>query len=387
MIHIEERTRIVASSSSWIEGEAERQLRATAALPGVRWAVGLPDLHPGKGHPIGAAILADGVMYPHLVGGDIGCGMALFQTDARKSKVSPERLAKRVRGLEGPWKGNASEWLATGGVSETSFVESLGTIGGGNHFAELQAVEDICDSAMLRTLGVDETSLVLLVHSGSRGLGESILRAHVAKHGARGIDFAGACADEAHSYLRAHDDAVRWGRANRALIAHRFADALGLELRLLLDVCHNGVTPHDGGWLHRKGAAPHDEGVVAIPGSLGTLTYLVEPTGDGTAAGFSLAHGAGRKWTRSDARARMRERFRAADLMRTSLGGAVVCEDKDLLFEEAPDAYKRVDRVVADLVDARACRRESRRGRASASSSDSGRKSGSAARSARSGSV
>jgi release factor H-coupled RctB family protein len=121
-------------------------------------------------------------------------------------------------------------------------------------------------------------------------------------------------------------------------------------------VCHNAVAPHDGGWLHRKGAAPHDLGVVAIPGSRGAYTYLVAPIGDGSSVGFSLAHGAGRKWTRSDARQRMRERFRAADLGRTSLGGAVVCEDKDLLFEEAPEAYKRIDRVVADLVDAGACR-------------------------------
>lgn len=282
--------------------------------------------------------------------------MAVFQTDARRSKASPERLAKRLRGLEGPWTGDASEWLATGGVSETWFLESLGTIGGGNHFAELQAVEEIADAAMLRTLGVDESSLVLLVPSGSRGLGESILRAHVAKHGAHGMQLAGAFAEGAHAYLRAHDDAVRWGRANRALIAHRFGEVLGLELRLVLDVCHNAVTPHDGGWLHRKGAAPHNQGVIAIPGSRGTLTYLVEPVGDGSAVGLSLAHGAGRKWTRSDARAKMRERFRAADLVRTSLGGAIVCEDKDLLFEEAPDAYKRIDRVVADLVEAGACR-------------------------------
>ncbi len=112
----------------------------------------------------------------------------------------------------------------------------------------------------------------------------------------------------------------------------------------------------DDGWLHRKGAAPHDAGVVVIPGSRGALTYLVEPVGDGTACGRSLAHGAGRKWNRSDARARMRERFRAADLLRTPLGSVVVCEDRDLLFEEAPAAYKRIDRVVGDLVDAGVCR-------------------------------
>jgi release factor H-coupled RctB family protein len=356
VIHLDERTRIVASPSSWIEGEAARQLRDTAALPGVRWAVGLPDLHPGKGCPIGAAVLADGVVYPHLVGGDIGCGMALFQTGLGVSKARGGRLAKRLQGIEGTWAGDGEAWLAAHGVSDVSFAASVGTIGGGNHFAELQAVEALFEPEKVRGFGVEEGSLLLLVHSGSRGFGESILRAHAAAHGARGLAVAGDTAAEARAYLAVHDEAVRWARANRALIARRVADALGLELRPLLDVCHNGVTAHADAWLHRKGATPHDCGIVAIPGSRGALTYLVEPTGSGADVGFSLAHGAGRKWTRRDARARMRERFRPAELVRTALGGTVICEDRDLLFEEAPEAYKRIDRVMADLVEAGACR-------------------------------
>ncbi|WP_394824855.1 RNA ligase RtcB family protein [Pendulispora albinea] len=353
MIRIDERTRIVASPSSWIEGEAERQLRATAALDGVRWAVGMPDLHPGKGHPIGVAVLTDGVVYPHLVGGDIGCGMALFRIELASSKVHGERLAKRLRGLEGPWEGDSADWLRASGVESTSFSGSLGTIGGGNHFAELQAVHAMVDGARVESLGVRESTFVLLVHSGSRGLGESILRAHVERHGAKGLEAEG---EDGRRYLHAHDDAVAWGRANRALIAHRFAASIGAELHPLFDVCHNAVLPHDGGWLHRKGAAPHDVGPVVIPGSRGALTYLVEPLGDGLLCGHSLAHGAGRKWTRSDARERIRERFRADDLRRTALGSIVVCDDKDLLFEEAPEAYKRIDRVVGDLTDDHVCR-------------------------------
>src|SRR5215470_4060280 len=146
------RARVVASPSSWIEGEALRQLQATADLPGVRWAVGMPDLHPGKGHPIGAAVLADGVVYPHLVGGDIGCGMAVFQTDLRARGASPERLAKRLRDVEGPHE-EAAAWLEARGLAQ-DFVSSLGTIGGGNHFAELQAVDAIDDDEAVRALGV-----------------------------------------------------------------------------------------------------------------------------------------------------------------------------------------------------------------------------------------
>jgi release factor H-coupled RctB family protein len=351
---LDARTQIVAGAASFIESEAERQLLATSALPGVHWAVGMPDLHPGKGHPIGAAVYSEGVVYPHLVGGDIGCGMALFQTDLAARKAGAQRVAERLRGLEGPWDGDADGWLGDHHVVDRRFLESLGTIGGGNHFVEVQAAGDLFDEARARDAGLDPAHLLLLVHSGSRGLGESILRAHTDLRGADGLATSG----EATGYLHAHDDAVRWGRANRALLAHRFAAALGTEVTLLLDVCHNAVSTHaqGRGFLHRKGAAPHDAGPVVIPGSRGTLTFLVEPTGDASRCGFSLAHGAGRKWTRTDARSRMRDRFRREDLATTRLGSAVVCEDRDLLFEEAPDAYKRIERVVGDLVDAGVCR-------------------------------
>jgi release factor H-coupled RctB family protein len=91
---------------------------------------------------------------------------------------------------------------------------------------------------------------------------------------------------------------------------------------------------------------------VVIPGSRGTLSYLVKPTGDGASHACSLAHGAGRKWTRSEARQRMRERFSVAELAQTGLGSRVVCEERDLLYEEAPGAYKKIEAVIADLVAA-----------------------------------
>jgi len=91
---------------------------------------------------------------------------------------------------------------------------------------------------------------------------------------------------------------------------------------------------------------------VVIPGSRGALSYLVAPVGDGRGSAHSLAHGAGRKWTRTSARERMRERFTAESLTRTAFKSHVVCENKDLLFEEAPPAYKAIDRVVTDLVEA-----------------------------------
>ena len=89
-----------------------------------------------------------------------------------------------------------------------------------------------------------------------------------------------------------------------------------------------------------------------IPGSRGTLSYLVQPRDAGFASGWSLAHGAGRKWSRSESRQRSRERFHRDELVQTGLGGRVICEDRDLLYEEAPLAYKNIEVVVQDLVEA-----------------------------------
>ena len=91
---------------------------------------------------------------------------------------------------------------------------------------------------------------------------------------------------------------------------------------------------------------------VVIPGSRGSLSYLVKPLGDGESRAWSLAHGAGRKWARSEARQRMRERFGMHQLTQTPLGGRVICEERDLLYEEAPAAYKNIEDVIQELVDA-----------------------------------
>src|SRR5260221_675096 len=239
LTHNSATVRLFASARSWIEGEAVRQLYATAKLDGVCQAVGLPDLHPGKGSPVGAAFVTEGIIYPHVIGGDIGCGMA---------------------------------------VEADSFA--------------------------------------------------------------------------AGEYLRGHDFAVRWAKASRELIAKRFVAALGAEAACLWDGCHNSIPRHEVGWIHRKGAVAADGDFVVIPGSRGSLSYIVRPVGDGESHAWSLAHGAGRKWARSDARQRMRERFGMQQLLQTPLGSRVVCEERDLLYEEAPAAYKNIEAVIADLVAA-----------------------------------
>src|SRR5438046_9637857 len=104
--------RLIASPRSWIEGEAVRQLYATAKLDGVRLAVGFPDLHPGKGTPVGAAFVTEGVIYPHFIGGDIGCGMALFKTDLVRRDAKLDRWARLQFNLEYPWDRFVSDFLA-----------------------------------------------------------------------------------------------------------------------------------------------------------------------------------------------------------------------------------------------------------------------------------
>lgn len=338
-----------------METAATDQLEQVAGLPGVTLAVGLPDLHPGKGAPIGCAVASDGIFYPHLAGNDIGCGMSLSRTSLSRGKLKLDRWEKKLHGLEGPWSGDRVRWLREHDVPETGAPDSglddaLGTIGGGNHFAELLVVEQVIDEEAVARLGILPERLLLLVHSGSRGLGEAVLRSHTDRHGARGLRDD---SPEARDYLARHDRAVAWARANRALITLRFMDAIDAESELLLDAVHNAILPkrfaEGRRWLHRKGAAPSDEGPIVIPGSRGASSYVVTPRGDGETNALSLAHGAGRKWARGAARTRVAERFRAAELTRTKLGSRVICENKDLLFEEAPEAYKKIDDVIRDL--------------------------------------
>ena len=347
------RVKIIASEQNWIEGWSIEQIKQTATLDGMKLAVGMPDLHPGKGHPIGAAFISEGIFYPYLVGGDIGCGMALWQTDIPKRKVKLDRFLKKLKDLDSPWEGDTDSWLQDYQLQTDEFDSSLGTIGGGNHFAELQQLESIKDENVFNEFGLNKDNLVLLVHSGSRGKGESILRQHTDKYSAGGLI---SDTPEAEEYLTKHDRALKWASANRALIANRFLSCLSADGELFVDVNHNTVTPvsyqNKNCWLHRKGASPSDQGIIMIPGSRGTYSYLVQPIGEQVENAYSLAHGAGRKWKRSEAKGNLSRRYKVEDLTKTALGSRVICEDKQLIYEEAPQAYKNIDVVIQDMVDA-----------------------------------
>src|SRR5436190_1207435 len=98
--HLSDGVSLIASDSTWIEGDAVQQLHTTAKLEGMHRVVGMPDLHPGRGYPVGAAFFSVGRLYPALVGNDIGCGMALWRTDINAAKASPDKLEKRLGNID-----------------------------------------------------------------------------------------------------------------------------------------------------------------------------------------------------------------------------------------------------------------------------------------------
>lgn len=351
---ISDSVRLVASEGAWIEGKAIEQLKKTATLDGMQQAVGLPDLHPGRGYPIGAAFFSVGRIYPALVGNDIGCGMSLYATTIKTNKVNLDKFEKRLKGIEGPLDETYRETVcarkAAIGLADTLSDDAIGTIGGGNHFAEFQQLDNIYDETLLASVGVDKKHLVLLVHSGSRGLGQSILVDHINRFSHHGLTEQ-ADIDE---YLGKHQQALGFAELNREMIALRMLDALGSKGDKLLDVNHNLVSKVsiDGhsGWLHRKGATPADQGLVMIPGSRGDYSYLVKPKPSDDSL-CSVAHGAGRKWQRTECKGRLSAKYAVQQLEKTAFGSKVICNNKDLMYEEAPQAYKAIDGVIQDMLD------------------------------------
>lgn len=292
---------------SEVDRHAILQLGAVAYLPGVSVVVGLPDLHPGNQFPVGCVVACENTIYPELVGNDIGCGMALFTCPFRASADGLFRAFRNWTSPPGP--------------------DGMGTIGGGNHFAEV----------MECTSGRWAGDRLLLVHSGSRAVGAAVLKPDGA---------VAPSSPEGREYLTAHDHALGWARQNRRKIAESI---LGSEPETLLDICHNSLTFERGRWLHRKGAAPSNRGLVVIPGSRGSPSYVVRGKGSGDYNLDSLAHGAGRCMSRS--KARLNNERKGWDFTRTAIGSRVWSASQQHLHEETPDAYKDIETVIDDLAE------------------------------------
>jgi release factor H-coupled RctB family protein len=232
---ISDRVTVIASERLWLEDAALQQAKTTAQLPGMQRVVGQPDLHPGRGYPVGAAFFSTERFYPALVGNDIGCGMALWQTDILAGKARLDKLDKQIANLDDiigddewavlerrdpdlPQRVAALSALMAAAGLDQAHLRSLGTIGRGNHFAELQAIDMVHDEAALAQAQLEPKCLQLLVHSGSRGLGQAVLRAHVDGFSHDGLAEG---SPEAAAYLLQHDTAVAFAELNRAVIGAR----------------------------------------------------------------------------------------------------------------------------------------------------------------------
>jgi tRNA-splicing ligase RtcB (3'-phosphate/5'-hydroxy nucleic acid ligase) len=318
----------------------------------------MPDVHLSADVCVGVALATRSTLVPAAVGGDIGCGMAALAFDAPASLLDSAAAAARV--LDGLYRAIpvmrhkrstgprlptalAERELAHPALAATRAREAalqLGTLGRGNHFLELQADED--------------DRLWLMVHSGSRGLGQAIREAHEA-HGTR--DRAGLCGIPADSVPgRAYLHDLQWALDFAAASRFRMVEvacaviheALGVqaEEQSFIECHHNFVRQelHDGHllWVHRKGAISAQEGEPGIiPGSMGAPSFHVE--GRGCARSLcSSSHGAGRCMARSVARQQITTR-RLHEQMHGVWFDHRMAER---LREEAPAAYKDIGAVM-----------------------------------------
>ena len=231
-----------------------------------------------------------------------------FRANATQTHFSGEALKAYVDGADYtvPVK-VAGRLVVIRDMGKSQFVKILDQQGQIQLYIKKDVVGEEAYLAF-KKLDLGKQQLAVLVHSGSRGLGESVLCAHVDQHFGDGVEADSFAAEE---YLRGHDLAVLWAKANRELIARRFVATLGAEVECLWDGCHNSITPSDGRrrreesltdrvnsvapivgdevslltssptFIHRKGAVDADAEFVVIPGSRGSLSYVVKPTGEG----------------------------------------------------------------------------------------------------------
>ncbi|MEF8772266.1 RtcB family protein [Halodesulfurarchaeum sp.] len=413
------------------------QLRNVTHLPGIyEPAIAMPDAHQGYGFPVGgvAAIDAeDGVISPGSIGYDINCGVRMLRTD-----LTPEDLNGKEEELVDALFDAIPSGLGAGGVVEgtTSTIEAvldrgmkwaldqgyaveadldhcedngfreeadprvvsseakdrgrkqLGSLGSGNHFLEVQRVEDIYDESVASAFGLSEDQVVVLIHCGSRGLGHQVCTDYLRKIEQEHADLLESLPDRelaaapagsplAEDYYGAMNAAINFAWVNRQLITYQtrrvFADVFDrdwqdLGMELLYDVAHNigkkETHEIDGVkrdvYVHRKGATRafppgHPEvpeayravgQPVIIPGSMGSGSYVLRGGEKSLEKSFgSTAHGAGRLMSRTQAK----QEFWGEDVqdeLEAEEQIYVRAQSGATIAEEAPGVYKDVDEVV-----------------------------------------
>jgi len=408
------------------------QLVNVSTLPGItRFAFGMPDMHEGYGFPVGGVagtLFPDGAISPGGIGFDINCGVRLLASGLRFPQAESPLLAlvhELSRNIPTGYGRHGRLSLSSeeldrvlnegctyvvrerklGREEDLEYIESrgslvaadasrvsvrakqrgqdqLGTLGGGNHFLEVQRVDEIFEPKAADALGLFAEQLTVLIHTGSRGLGHQVCTDYVRlmdralpRYKISLPDRQLACAplssDEGKDYFAAMCAAANFAWSNRQVLTHRvresFDRVLGggadSQLRVVYDVAHNIAKLEQFGnqtlCIHRKGATrafgPSSPEIPAayrgigqpifIPGSMGTASFVL--VGTDASQDISLSstcHGAGRALSRTSAKKQVAGHELRKQL--ESRGIIVRCASNAELAEEAPVAYKDVERVV-----------------------------------------
>ncbi len=441
---------IYASENIKIENDAIKQLYNTATLDPVQNVLCTPDIHIGFGVPIGTvAGLVDAVI-PSAVGYDINCGMTMLTTGLRYDEIVIKNLAHQIHNRIplGEGKENISfdgEELSqilrygVSGLYELTFkksfkkhhpelfrimesvsyanlapyLEDMGrmpaiidyipkkafergykqfaTLGGGNHFIEIQRVISVNDKRLAERWGIYEDGLTIMIHSGSRGFGHEIggyfMKLAVEYDRKRGyripnsnLAYFDIDSDEGNAYINSMYAAANFAYVNRHLIFLIIRDIFMKTMRssrtnLVYDVPHNIAKYENIGdrryFVHRKGATRayppskmkgtpfSDTGQpILIPGSMGTKSYLLVGNESAIETMYSVNHGAGRVMSRTAASGKVKRGKVGSSLIsdeefRRSIEDIyLICEDRSSIKEEAPSAYKDIDEVINTVVGA-----------------------------------
>lgn len=333
----------------------------------------MADMHQGYGMPIGGVIATDNYIIPNAVGVDIGCGMQVIRTSLKEIDLDViKKIMGEIRkaipvGFNHHKERQDFKFMPCNSLREDipicakqyeKAIYQIGTLGGGNHFIEIQKGDD--------------GFIYVMIHSGSRNLGKKVAdhynqiaidlnqKYHSVVPREWDLAYLHFDSDEAHKYFREMTYCVKFAEQNRCLMMSRIIDIFKskipeTDITFKYDIAHNyaRLENHFGKnvFIHRKGATSAKLGEIGIiPGSQGTSSYIVE--GKGNPLSFnSCSHGAGRKMGRKDAERRLNleeEKKKLDDL------GVIHSIRTQADLDEAPGAYKDIETVMSeqsDLVD------------------------------------